>query len=76
MDAHPYSHDEQRVADWLNRRGQIGGGPDPIGFLLSSYELLVIQREHYADSLRTMARAAMDGSPLKVGADKALNSAP
>lgn len=35
-----YSADQQRVADWLvNRsRGTIGGGTDPIGFLLASYE--------------------------------------
>lgn len=33
----PYSPDEQRVADWLMTVG-IGGGDDPIGFLLASYE--------------------------------------
>ena len=35
-----YSRDQQRVADWLNNRAGIGGGDDPIGFLLASYEMI------------------------------------
>ena len=44
MDANPYSPDEQRVVDWLIKRtgGNVGAGPDPIGFLLASYELLAM----------------------------------
>src|SRR5216684_1933823 len=36
FDKNPYSQDEQRVADYLFERG-IGGGDDPIGFILASY---------------------------------------
>lgn len=40
-----YSSDEQRVANWLVARasGMIGAGDDPIGFVLTSYELLQLQ---------------------------------
>ena len=39
LDARPYSADEQRVADFIFERG-FGGGDDPIGFILASYDLL------------------------------------
>lgn len=39
MDAQPYSSDEQRVADWIADRLHIGGGDDPIGFLLAACDL-------------------------------------
>jgi len=38
MDEHPYSPDEERVADWFIEKGGIGGGDDPIGSLLTTYE--------------------------------------
>jgi hypothetical protein len=41
-DDNPYSPDEERVAKFLSDRG-IGGGEDPIGFLLSSYSILAQQ---------------------------------
>lgn len=34
-----YTADQQRVADWIYQRG-LGGGDDPIGFLLTSYEFM------------------------------------
>jgi hypothetical protein len=41
FDTHPYTLDELRVVAWIQKRApDIGGGDDPIGFLLSSYELL------------------------------------
>lgn len=47
MVANPYSKDERRLVDWLNKDGDIGigGGPDPLGFFLSSYDFLISQRE-------------------------------
>jgi hypothetical protein len=36
----PYSLDEQRVVNWLLSK-DLGGGDDPIGFLLASYEMIV-----------------------------------
>lgn len=36
-----YTPDQQRVADWIFARtgGDVGGGDDPIGFLLASYAM-------------------------------------
>jgi len=47
MDDNPYSLDEGRVAEWLVKLSgdMVGGGPDPIGFLLSSYEYLIMERK-------------------------------
>lgn len=39
----PYTPDEERVARWLDNKAGIGGGDDPIGFLLASYELLKME---------------------------------
>lgn len=36
----PYTYDQQRVVNFLVERG-IGGGDDPIGFLLASYDFLI-----------------------------------
>ena len=41
FDKKPYSPDEAQVAKWLVDRGGFGGGDDPIGFLLTSYEYVV-----------------------------------
>jgi hypothetical protein len=38
-DDNPYSPDEERVAKWLSDHG-LGGGEDPIGFLLISYDCI------------------------------------
>lgn len=39
LDKNPYSPEEERVAKWLSEKG-LGGGDDPIGFMLTSYEYL------------------------------------
>lgn len=41
----PYTPDQQRVAAWLATRmnDHMGAGDDPIGFLLTSYELIHAQ---------------------------------
>jgi hypothetical protein len=44
MEAKPYSPDEMRVAKWLSKKG-IGGGDDPIGFLMVSYDWLIEERK-------------------------------
>lgn len=43
IEENPYTKEEQRVADFIVERsnGAVGGGDDPIGFLLASYALLV-----------------------------------
>ena len=43
FDKNPYTPDEARVVAFLSDRG-VGGGDDPIGFLLASYEMVIIQR--------------------------------
>lgn len=42
IEENPYTKEEQRVADFIVERsnGAVGGGDDPIGFLLASYALL------------------------------------
>jgi hypothetical protein len=43
LETHPYSADEKRVAAFLGERG-VGGGDDPIGFILSSYAYVINER--------------------------------
>lgn len=43
LDKNPYTKDEARVAKFFFDKG-LGGGDDPIGFLLSSYEYVIYQR--------------------------------
>jgi hypothetical protein len=40
FDIHPYSKDEERVAEYLNGVAGIGGGNDPIGFIMASHRFL------------------------------------
>lgn len=44
IEKNPYSKDEQRVAEWLCERSPFGGGDDPIGFVLCSYDFMVAER--------------------------------
>ena len=41
FDRHPYSPDEERVAKYISDLTGIGGGDDPIGFLIASHRTLV-----------------------------------
>ena len=43
IEKNPYSPDEQRIARFFVDKG-LGGGDDPIGFIMSSYDYLVVQR--------------------------------
>lgn len=53
FDSRPYSPDETRVATWLvGRCPDIGSGDDPIGFVLASYELIIMQRNNLANAVR------------------------
>ncbi len=44
LDEHPYSEGEAQVAKYLVDLTGIGGGDDPIGFLIASHRELVRQR--------------------------------
>lgn len=48
FDKKPYSTDEARVAEWLARLG-VGGGDDPIGFILASHEYRGIQQKFISE---------------------------
>lgn len=50
FDAKPYSADEARIAKFFADRG-VGGGDDPVGFILSSYEMLIADRKQLTDQL-------------------------
>ena len=55
FETRPYSLDELRVVKWLqNRVPDIGGGDDPIGFMLASYELMHMQYSELREKLLTL----------------------
>ena len=60
FDKNPYSADEQRVAKWLDEKGGMGGGEDPIGFLMVSYDYLVYQRNQIAEACKRLATSDFD----------------
>lgn len=70
---HAYTPDQQRVADYIAERsgGNIGGGDDPIGFVLASYEYLdatlkrltEMQSAVAAPSLETQLRSQFGINP-------------
>ena len=50
FDKNPYSPEEERVAKFLSDKG-VGGGPDPIGALLASYDYLLELRNSLAKTV-------------------------
>lgn len=46
----PYSKDEERVAKWLCERG-VGGGNDPIGFILTAHEYAMQENKNLKEAL-------------------------
>lgn len=42
----PYTRDEKRVAQFLSNLG-VGGGDDPIGFILLSHATLAAERDQW-----------------------------
>jgi hypothetical protein len=57
--ADPYRPDEQRVVDFIRERtqDQIGGGDDPIGFLLASYNMIMAERSPDQSFMNVVLRA-------------------
>lgn len=51
IDEHPYSKDEDRVAEWLVDKTGIGGGDDPIGFILVSHEYIAASNRRLRSAL-------------------------
>jgi hypothetical protein len=60
----PYSPDEKRVAKFFADLG-VGGGDDPIGFLLASHAYLASERNIYRDALKKI-KAAPDDAVIAV----------
>jgi hypothetical protein len=55
---YPYTEDEQRVVAYFTERG-VGGGDDPIGFLLASYAYLVQERNDVRAKLELIRNVAV-----------------
>lgn len=60
LDKNPYSDDEMRIVAFLNERG-VGGGDDPIGFLLASYALVCSQRNQLQKLVQAVGTGIVDG---------------
>lgn len=58
MEPKAYSTEEARVAEWLVEQCGIGGGDDPIGFILASHSLCAEQRNRFRDALVKIAESA------------------
>jgi hypothetical protein len=60
----PYTPEESRVCEYLQKvtKNQVGCGDDPIGFLISSHETLMIARKPEMD-------AAMSGRCFECGGE-------
>jgi len=55
LDQRPYSTDEKRVANFFADFG-VGGGDDPIGFLLASYSMLIAERKELRKEVERLLR--------------------
>jgi hypothetical protein len=71
FEAMPYHRHEQRVADYLVELTGIGGGADPIGFLIASHRALVERdKRNRATLLRIKQRLGFPGhDTVLVGRD-------
>lgn len=49
LDKNPYTSDEQRVVDYIYEKSNqfLGGGDDPIGFLIASHNLLSWENQKF-----------------------------
>lgn len=69
LDENPYSADEARIAKFFWDKG-LGGGDDPVGFILASYEYLVHERNELRQQetsgiYRRLLKRAIDSSPFR-----------
>ncbi len=69
----PYTADETRVLDFLAAQDGVGGGPDPIGFLLASYSFTVHQRNTMREALEAVQSEFVLGGQLGELVDEALS---
>lgn len=52
----PYSPDEERVARFLAQESGLGGGDDPIGFLMASHQFAIESRNLYAEEREQLSK--------------------
>lgn len=53
FEKNPYTKDEKRVAKFFSDKG-LGGGDDPIGFILSSYEYIIQERNELRKEIQEL----------------------
>ncbi len=58
LEKNPYSACEARVAAFLHEMGGIGGGDDPIGFLMASHAALSAERRELLEKLNMIGMGA------------------
>lgn len=71
LDQQPYSADEQRVVAYLVERG-LGGGDNPIGFILASHAYLVVHNHVLKDALKEVRATVPLDAHLKEVVDEAI----
>jgi len=49
-----YDKSEARVAQWIVDRTGIGGGDDPVGFILASYDLKIAEMNQLREKLAAL----------------------
>jgi hypothetical protein len=54
IDKDPYNESEARVAEWLYNVAGVGGGDDPVGFMISSYEFMVAERKEMKQQIAAL----------------------
>jgi len=59
-----YSLDERRVARYLSDRTGIGGGEDPIGFLIASHRMLADERRRLCEYLLETLGSVRGADPI------------
>lgn len=62
-----YTPDQKRVSDYIQEMtdGAIGGGDDPIGFLIASHTSLFVEAKSWRETLRKERNAVLVNDRLK-----------
>lgn len=58
----PYDEHESRVAKWIVDRTGAGGGDDPIGFILASYDLKITEMEAMRAKIASLEEILADAA--------------
>lgn len=69
FEADPYDRSEARIAKALAERTGIGGGDDPVGFVLVAMEALAADRRRFSAALKRIAEEAKDPKIAAIARD-------